>query len=154
MNAGPNDAGADLPETDVIRPSLLHNGFMALGCAIMAGAMFRAGAESIEGATYLGIFLSLGATMFLASHLPGCTGIWLDRDGFLVRDLYSSRRYEWNEVSIFDVRRKLLGRGIDFAYRPADADRPEARSLPRGVGGSVWTVAKKMNDWRARATGE
>jgi len=154
VNAGPGESDDELPETDVIRPSLLHNGFMALGCAIMAGAMFRAGAQSIEGATYLGIFLSLGATMFLVSHLPGCTGVWLDRDGFLVRDLYSSRRYEWHEVGIFDVRRKMLGRGIDFAYRPLGADRAEARSLPRGVGGSVWTVAKKMNDWRVRATGE
>jgi len=154
VNPGAGESDADLPETDVIRPSLLHNGFMALGCAIMAGAMFRAGAQSIEGATYLGIFLSLGATMFLVSHLPGSTGIWLDRDGFLIRDLYSSRRYEWNEVGIFDVRRKMLGRGIDFAYRPLDADRPEARSLPRGVGSSVWAVAKTMNDWRARATGE
>jgi len=154
VNAGADESDADLPETDVIRPSLLHNGFMALGCAIMAGAMFRAGSQSIEGATYLGIFLSLGATMFLVSHLPGSTGVWLDRDGFLIRDLYSSRRYEWSEVGIFDVRRKMLGRGIDFAYRPLDADRPEARSLPRGIGSSVWAVAKTMNDWRARATGE
>ncbi len=145
---------ADLPETDVIRPSLLHNAFMALGCAIMAGAMFRAGAQSVESATYIGIFLSLGATMFLVSHLPGSTGVWLDRDGFLVRDLYSSRRYAWDEVGIFDVRRKMLGRGIDFAYRPPGADRPEARSLPRGIGSSVWAVAKTMNDWRSRATGE
>ena len=135
-------------ETEVIGASWLHNGFLALGCLILAAALFRMEPGKVQGAIYMAGFLVIGAGVILSAQLPGCTGVWLDRDGFLVRDMYKSYRYGWDEVGPFIIRRRLFGKGIEFAYTPKDGGRIESRALPRGVGRSPWTVAKKMNDWR------
>jgi hypothetical protein len=140
-------------ETEIIGPSWLNNGFMALGCVILAVALFRLDAEVVKGAPWMAAFLIFGALVILSAHLPGATGVWLDREGFLVRDMYKSTQYRWDEVGPFMVRRKMLGKAVEFSYRSADSDRMETRGLPRGVGGSVWSLAKKMNDWRGWACG-
>ena len=139
-------------EVEELKPSWLHNGFLALGCLILAGAMFGLDPETNKGAIYMGAFLIFSALVILATHLPGATGVWIDRDGFLVREMYKTDRYSWDEVGPFITRRKLLGKAIEFPYAPADGGNVQARSLPRGLTGSVFSVAKKMNDWRAWAT--
>ncbi len=140
-------------ETEVIRPSVLHNGFLALGCVLAAAVMFKVDPARVQGAVYMGGFLVFGALVIMSSHLPGSTGIWVDRDGFLVRDMYKSERYRWDEVGPFIIRRKLIGKGIEFAYQPADGGLPQVRLLPRGLGGAPWQIAKRMNDWHAWAGG-
>ena len=140
-------------ETEVIRPSLLHNGFLALGCLILAVALFRLDPADIQGAYYMGAFLLFSALVIMTTHLPGATGIWIDREGFLLRDMYKSERYRWDEVGPFIVRRRLFGKGIEFSYQPLDGGPLETRSLPRGLGGAPWKVAKRMNDWHAWVTG-
>lgn len=138
-------------ETVVFRPSWIHNGFLAVGCLILAAALFRMDPQTGQGALYMAGFLIFSALIILSTHLPGCTGVWVDRDGFLVRDMYRTDRYRWDEVSAFVVRRKVLGKSIEFSYSPSDGGDVQARSLPRGLTGSVWGVAKKMNDWRVLA---
>jgi hypothetical protein len=140
-------------DPDVIRPSLAQNGFLALGCLILGVALLREEAAKLEGALFMGIFLMLSAGVIMATHLPGCTGVWLDDEGFLVRDMYKSERYRWSEVGPFMVRRRLFGTGVEFAYTPPGETAPQARSLPRGLGRSGWRIVQLMNQRRERALG-
>lgn len=138
-------------ETEVIGPSWLHNGVMAVGCLALAFVMFRLGVAQMKGAYWMSAFMVFSAAVFLAAHLPGATGVWIDREGFLVREMYRAERFEWERVSAFMVRRKLLGKAIEFTYDSPRSGRVEGRTLPRGLAGSLWGVAKRMNDWRAWA---
>jgi hypothetical protein len=137
--------------TDTVRPSLMYNGFLALGCLVLGIALFRAEAAKVEGAVFMGIFLLFSAAVIMAAHLPGCTGIWLDKDGFLARDMYKSERYEWSQVGPFMLRRRMLGSGVEFPYRPSEDADPQARHLPRGMGGSSWKLVQFMNERRNQA---
>jgi hypothetical protein len=87
----------------------------------------------------------------MAAHLPGCTGIWLDDEGFLTRDMYKTERYKWSEVGTFVLRRRMLGSGVEFPYQPTEDAVPEARHLPRGMGRSGWRLAQFMNERRDQA---
>jgi hypothetical protein len=140
-------------ETEVIRPSVLHNGFLAFGCVLAAAIMFKLDPAKVQGSMYMGGFLFFGALIIMTPHLPGSTGIWIDRDGFLVRDMYKSERYRWDEVGRFIVNRKIFGKGIEFAYQPPDGGLPQVRQLPRSLGGAPQHVAKRMNDWHGWAGG-
>jgi hypothetical protein len=140
-------------DSDTIRPSLLHNGSLGLGCLFLAVMLFRTDTATMEGALYMAIFLVISAGVILATHLPGCTGVWLDDEGFLMRDMYRSERYRWSEVGPFAVRRRLFGSGVEFPYTPPGETYPQSRSLPRGLGRSGWTIARMMNERRERATG-
>lgn len=140
-------------DTNVIRPSLMYNGSLAFGCAVMGVALLHAEAAKVEGATLMAIFLMLSAVVIMATHLPGSTGVWLDDDGFLVRDMYRSERYRWSDVGPFMVRRRLLGSGIEFAYTPPGETVPQTRSLPRGLSRSGWRIVQLMNQRRERALG-
>jgi hypothetical protein len=144
--------GSGSGESNTIRPSRLHDGLLALGCLIMGIGLLRVEDATVEGAAYMGAFLLFCAAVVMATHLPGCTGVWLDDDGFLVRDLYKSRRYRWVEVGPFVVRRRLLGFGVDFPYTPPGKTTAETCSLPRGLGGSGWKIAERMNRRRERAS--
>ena len=141
-------------ETEFIKPSVVQNGFLALGCLVLAVGLFRLDPEKVEGSIYMAGFMVFGALVLMSAHLPGSTGIWLDRDGFLVRDMYKTERYRWDEVGPFIIRRKMIGKSIEFPYRPAGADLPKPRILPRSIGKSAWAVTQKMNDWRTWATGD
>ena len=140
-------------ETEVIRPSVLHNGFLAFGCVLAAAIMFKLDPAKVQGSMYMGGFLFFGALIIMTPHLPGSTGIWVDRDGFLVRDMYTSERYRWDEVGPFIINRKIFGKGIEFAYQPPDGGLPQVRQLPRSLGGAPQHVAKCMNDWHGWAGG-
>lgn len=140
-------------DRDTIRPSLMYNGVLGVGCLVFAAILLRTGPEKIEGAGLMAIFLVLSAGVILATHLPGCTGVWLDDDGFLVRNMYRSERYRWAEVGLFAVRRHLLGSTVDFPYTPPGETLPETRSLPVGLGRPGRKIARIMNDRRAHAVG-
>lgn len=140
-------------DSDTIRPSLLQDGFLALGCLILGIGLLRMDAEDFEGAVLVAAFVLVGAVVIMAAHLPGCTGIWLDGEGFLVREMYRSERYRWSEVGPFMVRRRMLGLGVDFSYMPTGETVPVMRSLPRGLGDSGWKIALRMNGRRERAVG-
>jgi hypothetical protein len=138
-------------EPEAIRPSLVHNGSLALGCAGLAIALFVADHSKVEGALLLAIFLLLSAAVIMAAHLPGCTGIWFDGEGFLSRDMYKAERYRWTEVGPFSIRRRLLATSADFAYMAPGETAPQTRSLPRGMGRSAVRLARQMNARRERA---
>lgn len=138
-------------DEDVIRPSLMHNGFLALGCLVLAIALFRMDSAKVEGPILMAIFLLVSAAVIMSAHLPGSTGIWLDEDGFLTRDMYKSERFRWGEVGPFSIRRRLLGTGVEFAYTPPGESMPQTRSLPRGMGRSAWRLVRLMNERRNRA---
>ncbi len=138
-------------ESEAIRPSLIHNGSLALGCAGLSVALFATANAKIEGALLLAIFLLLSAAVIMAAHLPGCTGIWFDGEGFLTRDMYKSERYRWSEIGPFSIRRRLLATSVDFAYTPPGETAPQTRSLPRGMGRSPMRLARRMNTRRERA---
>jgi hypothetical protein len=138
-------------EPDVIRPSLMHNGFLALGCLVLGVALFAMENAKIEGALFMALFLLASAAVIMATHLPGCTGIWLDDDGFLTRNMYKAERYRWTEVGPFTIRRRLLGSTVDFPYTPPGEDTPQSRSLPYGMGLPGWRIARRMNERRNRA---
>ncbi len=140
-------------DSNEIRPSLAYNGILALGCLIMAVILFRTGPMKVEGAGLMAIFLVLSAGVIMATHLPGCTGIWFDKDGFLMREMYRSERYRWAEIGPFIVRRRALGSSVDFPFTLPGETMPETRSLPRGLGRSAWKLARMMNERRARAVG-
>lgn len=138
-------------DSDTIRPSLVQDGFLALGCVILGIGLLRMEGEDFEGATLVAAFVLVGAAVIMATHLPGCTGIWLDGEGFLMREMYKSERFRWSEVGPFMVRRRLLGLGVDFSYTPTGETVPVMRSLPRGLGDSGWKIALRMNGRRERA---
>ena len=141
-------------DPDIIRPSLMYNGTLAAGCLLFAVLVLRTGTAKIEGAGLMAIFLVLSAGVILATHLPGCTGVWFDDDGFLIRDMYRSERYRWAEVGLFTVRRRVVGSSVDFPYTAPDGTYAETRSLPRGLGRSGWKLARMMNDRRTHAVGD
>lgn len=138
-------------ETEVIGASWLQNGAMATGCLLLAFIMFRLGLADMKGAYWMSAFMVFSAAVFLAAQLPGATGVWIDRDGFLLREMYRTERFDWQAVGAFTVRRKLLGKAVEFTYQSPESGRVENRTMPRGLTGSIWTVAKRMNDWRAWA---
>lgn len=138
-------------EADVIRPSLVHNGFLALGCLGLGIALIVADNAKIQGAMLLGFFLLASAAVIMAAHLPGCTGIWLDDDGFLMRDMYKTERYRWTEIGPFTLRRRLFGATVDFPLNDSGETIPQQRSLPRGMGRSGWRLMRYMNERRERA---
>ena len=140
-------------DPDVIRPSLLYNGFLAAGCLVLAAAMFGADGGSYDSALVMILFLVFSAAVLLASHLPGSTGVWLDNDGFETRELYKSERFRWSEVGPFTTRRRLLGTMVEFALIDSDARLPEAKQLPRGLGRSARKLMRLMNERRDRALG-
>lgn len=140
-------------DADVIRPSLSHNGLLALGCLAAGIGLLRMENAEAEGATIMAVFLLLSAAVIMATHLPGCTGVWLDDDGFRTCEVYRCERYRWSEVGPFVARRRLLGTGVDFAYTPRGETAAQTRSLPRGLGGSGTKIAERMNRRRDRASG-
>jgi len=147
MNRFPWHLGKD----DTIRPSLLQNGLLALGCLLIAVALFRGDdSAKMDGALLMALFLVLSAAVVLAVHLPGCTGIWLDDEGFLTRDMYKTERYRWSEVGPFSVRRRMLGTSVEFAFTQPGETMPQIRHLPRGLGRSPVRIARFMNEWRDR----
>ena len=137
--------------SDTIRPSLIHNGTLALGCLVLGVALFRVESAKIEGALFMALFLVASAAVIMAAHLPGCTGIWLDSDGFLTRDMYKSERYRWSEVGPFTIRRRLLGTTVEFPYTAPGESQPQIRNLPRGLGRSGWRLVRFMNERRDKA---
>ena len=138
-------------DSDVIRPSLVHNGSLALACLVLGIALFTTDNAKIEGALFMAIFLVASAAVIMATHLPGCTGIWLDDDGFMTRNMYKAERYRWTEVGPFSIRRRLMGSTVDFPYTPPGETEPQARSLPHGMGRSGYRLAQRMNERRNRA---
>jgi hypothetical protein len=139
--------------SDAIRPSLMHNGSLAVASTGLAIALFSVESAKLEGALIFAIFLLLSAAVIMAAHLPGCTGIWFDDEGFLTRDMYKAEHYRWPEVGPFSIRRRLLATSVEFAYSPPGETMPQTRSLPRGLGRSALRLARQMNDRRERALG-
>jgi hypothetical protein len=138
-------------KSDIIRPSLIHNGSLALGCFGLGVALFMVDSAKIEGALFMALFLILSAGVIMAVHLPGCTGVWLDEGGFLTRDMYKSERYSWSEVGPFVYRRRMMGSSVEFPYTPPGETVPQIRSLPRGMGRSGWRLMQVMNERRNNA---
>ena len=136
---------------DTLRPSLVFNGTLALGCLLFAAILFRTDPAEAKAAFLWAIFLVFSAAVILATHLPGCTGVWLDDDGFTVRDMYKSTRYRWSEVGGFVMRRRLLGTEVEFPYSSPDGGPTQARHLPRTLNRAGWKIAAMMNRRRERA---
>jgi len=136
---------------DTLRPSLAFNSTLALGCLVFAAILFRTDPAEAKAAFLWAIFLVFSAAVILATHLPGCTGVWLDDDGFTVRDMYKSTRYRWSEVGSFVMRRRLLGTEVEFPYSPPDGGPTQARHLPRALNRPGWKIALMMNRRRERA---
>jgi hypothetical protein len=91
--------------------------------------------------------------MAMAAHLPGASGLSLNAEGFEIRELYSVRRYPWSEVTEFTIKRRMLGKAVDFAHVPPDGGKPEARSLPTGYAINPYRLLQLMNEWRDREGG-
>jgi len=113
--------------------------------------------------------------LILGILVPGMTTIGKRRrvelfdEGFVVYELFRTKRYRWSEVSDFALATLVPGRGMRQTYVVYDARGDggalvgfnrflsgRGRSLPigiepEGVPGNAVTVAYAMNAWRQRA---
>ncbi len=103
----PGPLTLDRSRRKTLRPLAIAVGFVALGIVFI-----RAGAMSGLSWVTVTFFGACGVVLW-ASLLPGGTGLTLDKDGFLVRNLFRQRRYLWRDTESFAVaevsRKKFVG---------------------------------------------
>ncbi|MDP6390859.1 MAG: hypothetical protein QF654_13270 [Alphaproteobacteria bacterium] len=139
-----------------IRPSLARTLAVAFGGVIFAAIVldFAAKGEGSVFPAYLAAgVLIIGAIMAMGQHLPGASGLSLNAEGFEIRELYSVKRYPWSEVTEFTIKRRVLGKAVEFAHVPQDGGKVEARSLPTGYSINPYRLLQLMNEWRDREGG-
>ncbi len=136
-----------------LRPSRLRGAVLAAVSALLAVGFVKIGLES-EGPAYPAFLAAAlfagGSVLSLIALRSDASAIRLTRDGFEVRELHAVERYRWADVGPFAVRRRLLGKAVEFSHRPPDG-RPRTRTLPGGYRISVFRLAQVMNEWRERA---
>jgi hypothetical protein len=136
-----------------IRPSMTRGLAVVLGSVLLTVGFVRIGMTG-TGPAYpaflAAVLVGAGAVLAAVALLPGASGLWLDADGFELREIYSVKRYRWSEVGEFAVRRKILGRAVEFAYQPSGG-KPEKRSLSASYTIPAFRLAQLMNEWRERA---
>ncbi len=139
-----------------IRPSLVRTLAVAFGGVIFAGIVLDLAAKA-EGSVFpaylTAVVLIIGAILFMGQHLPGASGLSLDAEGFEIRELYSVKRYPWSEVTAFTIKRRVLGKAVEFAHVPLDGGKPEVRTLPPGYTVNPYRLLQLMNEWRDREGG-
>jgi len=105
-------------------------------------------------------FFGAGSVVLLASWLPGGSGLTLDADGFLVRNLFRRYRYLWRDTASFAVvevsRQKIVGfndvattGGALGTANVALTGRNSA--VPNVYALSTEDLARLMSLWRERA---
>ena len=112
--------------------------------------------------------LALGIGIPAMTTVGGRRRVDLFEQGFVVHELFVTRRHRWSEVSDFTLATVIPGRSLRQAYVVYDVvgDRGfgtwfnrvlsgRSRSLPTGIEptdipGNAVTVALTMNAWRAR----
>ncbi len=109
------------------------------------------------------IFFGAGAAVGIVALLPGASGLTLNRDGFVIVNLYRHRAARWQDVSAFAVAevnalfrtQKLVG----YDDRTAKGARLAAlnvslsgynSALPDTYGLSCEDLARLMSLWRER----
>lgn len=113
--------------------------------------------------------LLLGILVPGLTTIGGRRSVELFDEGFVVYELFRTKRYLWSEVSDFALATLLPGRGMRQTYVVYDAKGDggalvafnrflsgRGRSLPIGIEpagqpGNAVTVAYAMNAWRQRA---
>ena len=139
-----------------IRPSLARTLAVAIGGVVFAAIVLDyagKGESSVLPAYLAAGVLFIGSIMAMGAHLPGASGLSLYKDGFDIRELYSVKRYPWSEVTEFTIKRRVLGKAVEFAHVPLDGGKVEARSLPTGYTVNPFRLMQVMNEWRDREGG-
>ena len=148
-----------LPDTvDLPTPHAKLGVFAFLGLVIVGAGLFAIKSNPT------GWFLIATGVTFMALPLYGLiqgVGLSLDRQGFTVRGLFGERRYNWADVSAFEVRFAGRARQIRFndGKRGPDMRDPFNKALRRGnsrispiiVSGGLQNACDLLNAFRDRA---
>jgi hypothetical protein len=137
-----------------IRPSLGRNivySVTAVAVAAVVIDMGWSGETSALPAFLAGFVLLAGAGVVLAAHLPGASGLYLTSEGFEVHELYNVKACRWEDVGPFTLKRRLVGKAVEFSHAAGENGRPEIRTLPGNYAISPYRLLQVMNEWRDRA---
>ena len=138
----------------ILRPSAFRCIGLSLACAVMAVLFFHLWFKGTGDAWIPGAFMAAGAVFFAFHMVPNAYGLWLDTKGFDVSEMYTVKRYEWNVVSEFNVRRGILGYYVEFFHDTSETERPKRIVLNETYGFKPVEMGRIMNDQRKLAMAE
>jgi len=94
------------------------------------------------------LFMVLGAIFFAFHLVPNAYALWPDVEGFSVAEMFTVKRYEWSAVSVFNVRRGILGYYVEFYHDMPGEERPKRVVLNETYGFKPVKMAGLLNDHR------
>ena len=159
-------------EAELVLPGWRRAVFPAacLACVLGGFSLVQADPpQPVAGWTLSAMAGGAGVTFLAWVGIGRRLRVVLDRQGFTVIRLLSTRRYAWSEVSEFAIAGQSAGRGARLAYVVFNADRgtafarwlnrfltgrtqmmPVGLVLEDGTGDAV-VVTALLNAWRDRA---
>ena len=138
-------------ETDqirVLRPSRFRCIGQSFACTVMAVLLIHLWFKGTGNAWIPAAFMVAGAGFYAFHLVPNAYGLWLDAQGFNVSEMFTVKRYEWSDVSDFNVRRGILGHYVEFYHTPPEAERPKRVVLNETYGFKPVEMARILNDHR------
>ena len=140
------------PESSqVLRPSPVRCLGLSAACAVMAGLLIHLWVNGTGDAWIPALFMVLGAIFFAFHLVPNAYALWPDAQGFNVAEMFTVKRYEWSAVSVFNVRRGILGHYVEFYHDISGEERPKRVVLNETYGFKPVDMARLLNDQRNRA---
>jgi hypothetical protein len=137
--------------TQVLRPSPLRCLGLSAACAVMAGMLIYLWIEGTGDAWIPALFMILGAIFFAFHLVPNAYALWPDDQGFNVSEMFTVKRYEWSAVSVFNVRRGILGYYVEFYHDMPGEERPKRIVLNETYGFKPVDMARLLNNCRNRS---
>lgn len=141
----------DVEKKQVLRPSPVRCLGLSAACAVIAGLLIHLWIKGTGDAWIPALFMVLGAIFFAFHLVPNAYALWPDDQGFNVAEMFTVKRYEWPAVSIFNVRRGILGYYVEFYHNIAEEERPKRVVLNETYGFKPADMARLLNDHRNRA---
>lgn len=140
---------SDLPNPQqVLRPSVFRCVGLSVACTVMAVMLVHLWYRGNNDAWIPAVFMILGAIFFAFHMVPNAYGLWVDREGFNVSEMFTVKRYEWPVVSDFNVKRGILGYYVEFYHDSGEAERPKRVVLNETYGFKPVAMARMLNDQR------
>ena len=134
--------------TQVLRPSPARCLGLSAACAVIAGMLVYLWIKGTGDAWIPALFMVLGAIFFAFHLVPNAYALWPDVQGFNVAEMFTVKRYEWSAVSVFNVRRGILGYYVEFYHDMPGEERPKRVVLNETYGFKPAKMAGLLNDHR------
>jgi hypothetical protein len=145
-----------------LRPSVVGYFWLLLLCsAFLCGGIWMISVGQSKG-WFVASFGGLGVIVTLVQSLPNASYLVLTKKGFVVRSLFRSHSYSWQEVGAFSVatikRNRIVVFSFATTYQRARKVRTLLRTfagyegaLPDTYGMKADDLASLLNEWRAKS---